>query len=163
LKHLFFFDGSYGAGGQRALRGRVTYIGEQVDEKTRTVPLRVLVKNSKLTTGSHEDFLLRPGLFTTIQIETGHRNQVLVVPLSAVQTEASETFIFVRSGSPSPASNKDKDKPHPSVTFERRAVELGARDDRVVEVIKGLQIGEQIVVDNAYLLTSEMEKSKLED
>jgi cobalt-zinc-cadmium efflux system membrane fusion protein len=144
-----------------ALSGRVTYIGEQVDEKTRTVPLRILVKNSRATGRAQQDFLLRPGLFTNIQIETGHRNQVLVIPLSAIQTEASETYVFVRSGSPSPASNNDK--PHPSVTFERRAVELGARAGRVVEVMKGLQLDEQIVVDNAYLLKSEMEKSKLED
>jgi cobalt-zinc-cadmium efflux system membrane fusion protein len=55
------------------------------------------------------------------------------------------------------------DKAHSAVTFERRAVEFGARDDRFVEVVKGLQIGEQIAVENAYLLKSEIEKSKLED
>jgi len=49
------------------------------------------------------------------------------------------------------------------VTFERRVVELGARDSSMVEGIKGLRIEEQIAVQNAYLLKSEMEKSKLQD
>jgi cobalt-zinc-cadmium efflux system membrane fusion protein len=151
---------------EAALHGRVTYVGEQVDEKTRTVPLRVLVKNSKTTAGSHGDFLLRPGLFTLVQIETGRRKDVTVIPFSGVETEGSETYVFVRSGillgdSPKPASRSDRT--NSVVTFERRVVELGARDSSMVEVIKGLRIEEQIAVRNAYLLKSEMEKSKLQD
>jgi membrane fusion protein, heavy metal efflux system len=151
---------------ETALRGRVTYVGEQVDEKTRTVPLRVLARNLKTLTGTQQDFLLRPGLFTNIQIETRRRNGVLVIPLAAIQTEGNETFVFVRSAATSPdVSNPPsrKGKTNSAVTFERRVVELGAKDDRVAEVVKGLHIGELVVVENAYLLKSEMEKSKLED
>lgn len=151
---------------EAALHGKVTYVGEQVDEKTRTVPLRVLVKNSEKTAGSQKGFLLRPGLFTNIQIQTGRRNDVLVIPLSAVQADGSETYVFVRSGTPlgdSPKPATKSEKTDSGVSFERRVVELGARDARMVEVIKGLRIGQQIAVENAYLLKSEMEKSKIQD
>jgi cobalt-zinc-cadmium efflux system membrane fusion protein len=149
-----------------ALPGKITYVGEQVDEKTRTVPLRVLVRNSEKPAASQKEFLLRPGLFTNIQIETGRKKDVAVIPFAAVQTDGSEAYVFVRRGSPlvqSPSPGAKSEKTNSGVAFERRGVELGARNGQMVEVIKGLEIGEQIAVENAYLLKSEMEKSKLQD
>lgn len=150
-----------------ALHGTVAYVGEQVDEKTRTVPLRVLVKNAEKTARSQHEFLLRPGLFTNIQITTGQRNGVPVIPFAAVQADGSETYVFVRSGNPSPREfpkpGTKSEKTKLGVAFERRSVEIGARDGQMVEVIKGLRIGEEVAVENAYLLKSELEKSKLQD
>lgn len=149
-----------------ALRGKLTYVGEQVDEKTRTVPLRILVRNSEKAAGSRKEFLLRPGLFANIQIETGRKKDVTVIPLAAVQSDGNETYVFVRNvsaASQSPRSDSKNEKTNQGVVFERRRVELGARDGQMVEVIKGLQMGEQIAVANAYLLKSETEKSKLQD
>jgi cobalt-zinc-cadmium efflux system membrane fusion protein len=149
-----------------ALHGKITYIGEQVDEKTRTVPLRVLVRNSEKRGGSQKEFLLRPGLFTNIQIETGRKKDVSLIPFAAVQADGNETYVFVRVRPPSAQSRNPgakHEKINPGVAFERRGVELGARDGQMVEVIKGLRMGEQIAVENAYMLKSEMEKSKLQD
>lgn len=156
---------------EASLRGRVTYIGQQVDEKTRTVPLRVVVRNSARATGLQGEFLLRPGLFTNIQIETSRRKDALIIPFVAVQTDGSESYVFVRSTAPpttltsKPGSNGEgkTEKNSPVAAFERRGVQLGTRDGRMVEVIKGLRAGEQIAVENAYLLKGELEKSKIED
>jgi cobalt-zinc-cadmium efflux system membrane fusion protein len=91
---------------------------------------------------------------------------VAVFPFPAVQTDGNETYVFVRSSPQSvqPLNPGAKNETISSgEAFERRGVELGARDGRMIEVIKGLQVGEQIAVENAYLLKSEMEKYKLQD
>ena len=40
--------------------------------------------------------------------------------------------------------------------FERRGVELGASGGDLVEVRKGLNAGEQVAIDGAFLLKSEL-------
>lgn len=137
-------------------RGKVTYIGEQVDEKTRTVQLRVLATNRSAGGASGKDFVLRPGLFTNIEIETARSKNALVIPFAAVQSEGIESFVFVQVGNT--AGN-----PKRTVTFERKSVELGARDGPRVEIRNGLRPGDIVVVENAYLLKGELEKSKLQD
>jgi multidrug efflux pump subunit AcrA (membrane-fusion protein) len=127
--------------GEAAFEGRVKQIGPQVDEKTRTLPVRIAVPNPAST--------LRPGMFATVDLETARRAGAVVVPLSAVQTVAGQAVVFVETALSEGAA------------YQRRAVELGARDAKVVEVIKGLEPGEQVVVANAYLLKSEFERSKI--
>jgi RND family efflux transporter MFP subunit len=136
-------------------RGKVTYIGEQVDEKTRTVQLRVLATN-RTAGASGKDFVLRPGLFTNIEVETARRQGALVIPFAAIQSEGSESFVFVQVGNT--AGN-----PKRTLTFERKSVELGARDGPRVEIRNGLQAGDVVATENAYLLKGELEKSKLPD
>lgn len=138
------------------LRGKVTYIGEQVDEKTRTVPLRVLATNRSAAGAPERDFVLRPGLFTNIEIETARRKDALVIPFAAVQSEGSESFVFVQVGNTT-------GNPKRTVIFERKSVELGARYGQMVEIRNGLKTGDVVANENAYLLKGELEKSKLQD
>jgi cobalt-zinc-cadmium efflux system membrane fusion protein len=129
-------------------QGRVRQLGPQVDEKTRTFPVRIAVTNRALN-GTAEPFALRPGMFATLDIETSRRPGAVVVPTSAVQTVAGQTVVFVETALTEGAA------------FQRRPVVLGARDEKVVEVVEGLQPGERVVVGNAYLLKSEFERSKI--
>jgi cobalt-zinc-cadmium efflux system membrane fusion protein len=138
--------------------GRVSYIGQQVEKKTRTVPLRLTVKNAPLP-GSANPFALRPEMFTTIDLETSHKRGVPLIPLAAAQTVHGETVVFVPSALPEDVRAFDKQ----SVAFERRVVMLGMREGESVEVTQGLAAGEEVVVDNAYLLKSEFEKAKFVD
>lgn len=138
------------------LRGKVTYIGEQVDEKTRTVPVRVLATNRSVAGALGKDFVLRPGLFTNIEIETARRKDALVIPFAAVQFEGSESFVFVQLANTT-------GNPKRTVTFERKSVELGARYGQMVEIRNGLKTGDVVANENAYLLKGELEKSKLQD
>jgi cobalt-zinc-cadmium efflux system membrane fusion protein len=57
----------------------------------------------------------------------------LAVPLGAVVRDGTRAFVFVRTGD----------------TFERRAVELGRADDRLVTVKAGLTAGEPVAVTAA--------------
>jgi cobalt-zinc-cadmium efflux system membrane fusion protein len=138
--------------------GTVTYVGQQVDEKTRTVPVRIVVKNPR--SSRNPSGVLRPGLFITLELQRSTRRDVPGIPESAIQTESGESFVFVEVGQPAITA-----KPGGSTTymFQRKPVVLGVHAGGKVEVVKGLALGERVVIENAFLLTSEMQKSNAED
>ncbi len=129
-------------------KGRVVQIGLQVDEKTRTLPVRVIVRNLTLP-GNGQTYALRPGMFARVDLETSRKSGVVVVPAAAVQTLDGQPVVFVET----PLSE--------GAAFRRRPVVLGARDGDVAEVTQGLELGERVVVANGFLLKSEFERSKI--
>jgi membrane fusion protein, heavy metal efflux system len=136
--------------------GKVAYLGEQLDEKTRTIPIRVVVRNSQHPTNTSQ--LLRPGLFTTVEVQLTSRRDVVAVPESALQSESDRSYVFVEAQPPGGNSKNSRD-----YSFQRRPVQLGAHADGLVEITGGLAPGERIVVQNAFLLAAEMEKSNVEE
>jgi len=66
-----------------------------------------------------------------------------VVPLSALQTMDGKDVVFVRSGD----------------TYTARPVRLGARDAGKVEVLDGLTPGEQVVVEQSYVVKADIGKA----
>jgi len=155
------------------IRGVVTYVGQQADQQTRTVPVRVLVSNPRLN-GTNPGFVLRPGMFTTVRFITGTKARVVTVPPEAIQEINGQSVVFVKSPEARPPArvggdkNIDndettKDAGTTSVVFEPRIVTVGTSDGSAVEIVKGLQRGEIIAVRNAFLLKSELEKEKIGD
>ena len=65
------------------------------------------------------------------------------VPVAALQTFRDWTVVFVRVGE----------------TYEIRPIELGKRDAERVEVLSGLKAGDQVVVEQSYLVKADIEKS----
>jgi cobalt-zinc-cadmium efflux system membrane fusion protein len=131
--------------GEGVFRGRVVQVGPHIDEKTRTLPVRIAVRNH--TSGSSAT--LRPGMFATVSLETARRQDVLVVPTTAVQTLDGAPVVFVETSLSERA------------VYQRRVVKLGARDGGAAEVVEGVAEGDRVVVANAFLLKSEFERSKL--
>jgi cobalt-zinc-cadmium efflux system membrane fusion protein len=131
-----------------AVRGQVVQIGPQVDEKTRTLPVRVAVRNQP-SPRDRDGWALRPGMFATIDLETSRKTAAVLVPTAAVQTLGGQDVVFVETALSEGAA------------FQRRPVKLGTRDGQRVEVVEGLQAGEKVVVTNGYLLKSEFERSKI--
>ena len=162
------------------LDGVVSYLGQQADQQTRTVPVRVVISNPRLKGGSR-GFLLRPGMFTTVRFMTATKPGVITVPPDAVQEIDGQTVVFLqslgaRSGEGSAKSKQGtedddergagkivKSNGAPSVVFEPRVVTLGISDGKAVEIVKGLQRGDKVVIRNAFLLKSELEKEKIGD
>lgn len=89
------------------------------------------------------DGLWRPGSAVRARITVDEAAAALVVPLAALQTFRDWDVVFVRVGD----------------TYEIRPVELGKRDARSVEVLSGLKAGDQIVVEQSYLVKADIEKS----
>ncbi|MFC3550592.1 efflux RND transporter periplasmic adaptor subunit [Lysobacter cavernae] len=85
----------------------------------------------------------RPGSAVKARITVAQQPAALVVPLAAVQTFRDWEVVFVRVGD----------------TYEVRPVELGQRDATRVEVLSGIKPGDQVVVEQSYLVKADIEKS----
>lgn len=115
----------------RSYRGVVRFIHPELDPKTRTLTARVEVKNA--------DGRLRPGMYATAIAEPASA-QALAVPLEAVLPTGERELVFVNRG---------------DGRFLPRVVVTGARSDSLVEIVRGLQAGDEVVASATYLLDSE--------
>jgi cobalt-zinc-cadmium efflux system membrane fusion protein len=130
----------------RTFRGTVEAIGDVVDEKTRTVAVRIVVANA--------DRALKPGMFATARIagaaaaaaKPGERSGGVVVPRDAVQKVGERTVVFVPAG-----ENQ----------FRPVAVKLGAESAGEVEIASGIEEGTQVVTRGSFTLKSELSKESL--
>jgi cobalt-zinc-cadmium efflux system membrane fusion protein len=128
----------------RTFRGTVEAIGDVVDEKTRTVTVRIAVPNA--------DRALKPGMFGTARIagapavaEAGQDGGV-VVPREAVQKLGERHVVFVPAG-----ENR----------FRPVEVELGADRGSEIEIGAGISAGTPVVTRGAFTLKSELSKESL--
>ncbi|KRA48224.1 efflux RND transporter periplasmic adaptor subunit [Pseudoxanthomonas sp. Root630] len=92
---------------------------------------------------ANADGLWRPGSAVKARITVEQQPAALVVPVAALQTFRDWDVVFVRVGD----------------TYEVRPVELGKRDAERVEVLSGLKAGDQVVVEQSYLVKADIEKS----
>jgi cobalt-zinc-cadmium efflux system membrane fusion protein len=113
--------------------GKITYVGDVLEARTRTMNLRIEVPNP--------DRKLKPEMFATIRVYSEPEKNVLAVPEQAIQRERDRKFVFVQ---------RDQD------TFEVRNVTLGESNGEVVKVLDGLREGEQVVTAGAFILKSEL-------
>lgn len=122
----------------QAFTGRVIDVGREVESESRTIPVRIELANPK--------GLLRPGMSATawLQVATSGAS-VVTVPVTALQRVHDQWVVFI------PKSER---------TFEIRTVGRGRDLQGEVEVLSGLQPGETIVVDGAFLLKAEAEKAE---
>lgn len=88
----------------------------------------------------------RPGDFVTGTIVTGGEPADVVVPFEALQTVGGETVVFVRNDE----------------GFEKRMVEIGRRNGRMAEIVFGLFAGDQIAINNTFVLKAEASRGEAE-
>jgi len=104
--------------------GQLTTTDNQVDTTTGTVKLRATFDNA--------DEALFPNQFVNIRLLADTVKDAVTVPVAAIQRGPAGTFVyFVKSDD----------------TVAIRVVETGATDGENVAVVKGLAIGEQVVID----------------
>jgi membrane fusion protein (multidrug efflux system) len=103
--------------------GAIYAIEPSVDEQTRTVLLRAKIPNPGVR--------LKPGMFARVTLVLDVRDNALIVPEQALVPRGGERFVFrVIDGK-----------------ALQTKVEIGLRRPGEVEILQGLQAGEQIVVD----------------
>src|SRR5262249_16320057 len=115
----------------RVWNGVVTYVYPAVDEKTRTVKVRVELANPK---GE-----LKPEMFADVTIH-GRSRDVLRIPDDAVLASGTRNIVFVDRG---------------QGRLEPREIGTGDRGNGFVEVRTGLRAGEVIVRGANFLVDSE--------
>lgn len=111
--------------------GRVSFIYPTIDERTRSLRLRLEFENSQAT--------LRPGMYTDVivQVPLGER---LSVPDSALLQSGEHAYVFVRRG---------KGRLQPV------EVEPGVSNGELTEVRSGVAAGDEVATAATFLLSSE--------
>lgn len=112
------------SGLQKKFDGKIVRFSDQIDQETRTMHTEVNVENAR--------YELVPGMYATVEIPLHTEQNVLTVPVQAVQASAEGRGNVLVVGQ----DNK----------IERREVMLGLQGSADIEVLSGLKEGDRVVV-----------------
>jgi membrane fusion protein, heavy metal efflux system len=121
---------------------RVDAVGAGLDPETRTLTVRALVPN-----GAGR---LKPEMLATVSVEGTQTVPAVVVPEDAVQLLDGKPVVFV-------ARPDGKG----GATFTTREVEVGARADGRVAVMRGLSAGDVVVTRGAFAVKAQLKKGSM--
>jgi len=143
--HIFGNDTQHITAGVPVTVTRMTDGVSQSTTLERVLPGTATASQSTVARASvrNDDGLWRPGAAVKARIVVAMQPAAVVVPLSALQTMEGREVVFVRDGD----------------TYSARPVVLGARDADKVEVKDGLRVGEQVVVEQSYVLKADIGKA----
>lgn len=119
--------------------GKLTYTGQVIDEKTRTITARAEFANSNLK--------LKPSMFGELKIPAKKGTSSLFINAESVVVIEGVNYVFV---------SVDKQN------FIKRKVVTGATKENLFEIKSGLYAGEKVVVKGAYSIKSVLLKSAIE-
>lgn len=139
-KLLFQPDGADGE-----LEGRINWIADTIDEKTRMLKVRTEVRNDSRQ--------IKAFTFGTGRVVLREAPKAVVVPHDAVHWEGCCHIVFVR--------NRDFLKKDAAKFFEVRKVRLGVKTEEYTEVIAGLLPGEVVAAKGSDTLRVELLKGNL--
>ena len=109
--------------------GKVSYISDTLDPKTRTASVRCVVPN--------KDRRLKLDMFVSVDVPTTFSRKAIAVPTAAVQQIAGKNVVFVRES---------------EQKFRVREVQVGKVVDGQAEIVAGLVGKESVVLQGAYHL-----------
>jgi membrane fusion protein, multidrug efflux system len=144
--------------------GTVTTVNPEVDPGTRNVRMRATVENP--------DGRLNPGMFASVEVQSGEKGQAIVVPATSIIFAPYGDSVYVieqdkgegdkgaqpkgEEGKPkAPAGKATAQKPgsdKPNLIARQRFVRLGDRRGDFVAVVSGLAPGETVVSNGAFKL-----------
>jgi RND family efflux transporter MFP subunit len=111
----------------RSITGKIVRFARNVSLDTRTMQTEIDVPNADLS--------ITPGMYTNTYVQLAHKENVLTVPLLAMQhDDFGKTMVLVVDG-----------QNH----VHQRTVELGIQGSLLAEVKSGLEQGDRVVLDNA--------------
>ena len=112
--------------------GRVAFVYPTLAPSTRTVAVRIELPNP--------EGVLKPGLYGSVELAASPVAAAVAVPDSAVLDSGARQLVFAAFD---------------GGRFEARDVELGARAAGWVEIKRGVNAGESVVVDGNFLIDAE--------
>ncbi|MHB8800786.1 MAG: efflux RND transporter periplasmic adaptor subunit [Thermoanaerobaculia bacterium] len=118
--------------------GAVDLVTQAMDESSRTVKVRVEVSNR----AGH----LLSGMFANVELYLPGADEALAIPGSAVLEDEGRTFVFVH---------------HAGDHYVRRPVTVGRTWAGWAEIRSGLQPGQVVVAEGAFLMKSDVLRSKM--
>jgi cobalt-zinc-cadmium efflux system membrane fusion protein len=118
--------------------GTVDLVSPAMDESSRTVKVRVQVRN--------DDGRLLAGMFAAVKVFLPGTKDALAVPRAAVLEDEGRFFVFVH---------------HNGDDYVRRPVVAARRWGDWVEITKGLDPSQVVVAEGAFLMKSDVLRSKM--
>ena len=118
--------------------GAVDFVSPAMDEASRTVKVRVDVKNP--------DGRLLSGMFAAVKVFLPGTDEALAVPRDAVLEDEGRSFVFIH---------------HHDDYYVRRPVSVGRTWAGWVEINKGLEPSQTVVAEGAFLMKSDVLRSKM--
>ncbi len=119
--------------------GRIIYIGQTVDEHSRTITVRGEFSNSNNK--------LKPQMFGELKIPVSVNTKAIMIPDESVVKEAGQEYVFVQTN---------------DTIFEQRKVIAGVSVDNRIEIKEGLKEGEKVASKGVFYLKSELKKEEIE-
>ena len=119
----------------QTFRGKVTYVGNEIDRANRTVQARIEVPNPR--------HVLKPGMFAHAAIAVSEARRVLVAPQSAIFDVGGDKVVFVASG---------------AGQYVAHRVQLGTSAGGVVEVLSGVRENDRVVSRGGLVLKALLTK-----
>lgn len=116
----------------RIWEGTVEYIYPSLDAKTRTLKARLRFDNP--------DEALKPNMYANVRIFGGARDDTIVIPVEALIRTGRESRVVMALG---------------EGRFASRTVTAGIESGDQVEIIAGLEPGEEVVTSGQFLIDSE--------
>lgn len=118
---------------RKPLTGKISTIYPYVETKTRTVKVRIDLKNTS--------FELKPDMYVSVRLEAQSVLDVLAIPVEAVLNSGEKQTVFVALG---------------EGKFEPRQIKLGIQgEEGYVQVVQGLLKNESVVTSAQFMLDSE--------
>jgi membrane fusion protein, heavy metal efflux system len=112
----------------KPISGFVSYIGNMMDEQTRSVEVYIECEN--------HDKMLKPGMFATVNF-TQKLNDAMVIPATAVLQQEDNSFLFVQTG---------------KGRFVKKQVTVTSAGDKDLIVHSGIAPGDVIVAEGGVYL-----------
>ncbi|MBX9931232.1 MAG: efflux RND transporter periplasmic adaptor subunit [Methylobacterium sp.] len=119
-------------------QGKIVFVSPMLNAETRSAKVIASVVN--------ENMAWRPGSYATVKVAVEEMPVETRLPRGALQTIEGEQVVFVRT----------------KTGFEKREVVLGKGDDEAVEVVFGLDPGDEVAVSNSFILKAELGKAEAE-
>jgi Cu(I)/Ag(I) efflux system membrane fusion protein len=112
--------------------GRIDYLYPELMQATRTLKVRIVVKNP----GNR----LRPGMFASVHLRGMTQERVLTIPTEAVIKTGTRSVVIVADD---------------ALHFRPALVRVGAEHGGRSEIIEGLSAGQNVVASGQFLIDSE--------
>lgn len=120
----------------KVFQGRITYVTDALDPKTRTAKARCHVQNI--------GGLLKLEMFATVEMPVERTIPVLAVPDSSIQQINGRRVVFIRVS---------------ETEFQKREVETGIASGGFTEIRSGLEAGEPVVTSGSFVVKTEFLKN----
>lgn len=128
-------------------------VGMSTDQVTNfDVKIRILPESYAHLLTEKLIYPFRPGMSATVNIQTEYRDHILTIPIQSVTTRQDSSKINLDKSLPENKQNTFEEKEISEVVFtiidgkaKQISVETGIQDDNYIEVLEGLNEGDEVV------------------